>query len=78
MRKFQEKYEIANDCLDYVKSSKVEIWTTLSKDTSYRKFCQDMIKYSPYNAAVNNSCGGFLLLCRTTAQVSSNNKSRTK
>ena len=49
MTKFQEKYEITNDPLDFVKSSEIESWTVLNKDTSYRKFCQEMNKYCVIN-----------------------------
>ena len=49
MTKFQEKYEITNDPLDYVKSCDIEGWTTVNGNTSYRKFCIEMTKYCVIN-----------------------------
>ena len=49
MTKFQEKYEITNDFLDFVKSSEIERWTVVNKNTSYRKFCQEIKKYCVIN-----------------------------
>lgn len=45
MANFQVMDGIRNDPDDFVKSSEVDSWTTLNKDISYKKFCQEVKIY---------------------------------
>ena len=53
MVKFQQKYEITNNIDDFVKSSEIENWTVNEKESSYKKFCQELKKYCVVNGFNN-------------------------